>query len=134
MTAGSNNAPLGNLTLRIAGAGATHGYIRIGKTKARSCFYTVPFGKTLYITSVAFSAVGTKYLTFTTHANYDTATSALLQRGLFHPYTEAVLLNAEFHKELEMPTKLPATTDLKVSVVAEAAGSIASCQLRGWLE
>lgn len=134
MTTGTNLAPVGNITLRIVSAGATHGYIRAGKTRARSAFYTVPLAKTLYITSIAFSAAGTKYLIFTTHANYDTATSTILQRGLFHPFSEVALLNSSYTKILEIPTKLPATTDLKVSVVAEAAGSVASCHLRGWLE
>jgi len=134
MTTGTNNSPVGNLTLRPLGGGTTYGYIRLGKTRARSCFYTVPLGKTLYITSVAFSAVGTKYLIFTNHANYDQATGVLLQRGLYHPFTEIALLNASYSKELEIPTKLLATTDLKVSVIAEAAGSLATCHLRGWLE
>jgi hypothetical protein len=134
MTAGASNGPVGQLTLRVVSAGAIHGIIRIGKTRARSCFWTVPLGKTLYVTSIAFSAAGTKYMIFTTHANYDTATSTILQRGLFHPFSEVALLNTAYQKPLLMPTRLPATTDLKVSVVAEAAGSIATCHLRGWVE
>ena len=134
MTTGTNLAPVGNLTLRPAGGGTTYGYIRLGKTSARSAFYTVPLGKTLYITSIAFSTVGTKYMVFTTHANYDQATSTLLQRGLFHPFSEVALLNSSYTKELTTPTRLPATVDLKVSIIAEAAGSLATCHLRGWLE
>ena len=134
MTTGTNFAPVGNLTLRAAGGGTTYGYIRLGKTRARSAFYTVPFGKTLYITSIAYSAVGTKYLIFTNHANYDHATETILQRGLFHPFSEVALLNSAYTKELTTPTRLPATTDLKVSVIAEAAGSLATCHLRGWIE
>jgi hypothetical protein len=134
MTTGTNNSPVGNLTLRPAGGGTTYGYIRLGKTRARTAVFTVPLGKTLYVTSIAFSAVGTKYLIFTTHANYDTATGALLQRGLYQPFSEVALLNSAYQKDLEMPTMLPATTDLKVSVVAEAAGSLGTCALRGWLE
>jgi hypothetical protein len=133
-TTGTNLSPVGNLTLRGLGGGTTYGYIRLGKTRARSCFYTVPLGYTLYITSIAYSAVGTKYLTFTNHANYDQATSTILQRGLFHPFSEVALLNNSYTKDLLIPTRLPATTDLKVSVIAEAAGSLGTCHLRGWLE
>lgn len=134
MTTGTNNAPVGNLTLSQVVGGLVLGYIRLGKTRARSCIYTVPLGKTLYVTSIAFSAVGTKYLVFTTHANYDTITNALLQRGVFHPFSEVALLNSAYTKSLLIPTKLIATTDLKVSVSAEAAGSLATCHLRGWIE
>jgi hypothetical protein len=134
MTTGTNNAPVGNLTLRGVGGGTTYGYIRLGKTRARTAVFTVPLAKTLYVTSIAFSAVGTKYLVFTNHANYDTATASILQRGLYHPFSEVALLNGSYTKFLEMPTVLPATTDLKVSVVAEAAGSLGTCALRGWLE
>jgi hypothetical protein len=68
------------------------------------------------------------------HANYEIATAALLQRGLFHPFIETALLNSPYVKDLAAPIRLPATTDLKVSVVAEAAGSLATCHLRGWVE
>lgn len=134
MTTGTNLGPVGNLTLSYVTGGLVVGYIRIGKTRSRTCVYTVPLGKTLYVTSIAFSCAGTKYMIFTTHANYDTATGSLLQRGMFHPYSEVALLNSAYQKPLLMPTMLPATTDLKVSVVAEAAGSIGTCHLRGWLE
>ena len=134
MTTGTNNAPVGNLTLTQVTGGLVVGYIRLGKTRARSAIYTVPLGKTLYITSIAFSAAGTKYVIFTNHANYDSVTSALLPRGLFYPFSEVVLLNSAYTKSLLVPTRLPATTDLKVSVIAEAAGSVATCHLRGWLE
>jgi hypothetical protein len=134
MTTGTNNAPVGNLTLRALGGGTIYGYIRLGKTRARSAFYTVPLGKTLYITSIAYSAVGTKYLIFTNHANYDQATGVILQRGLFHPFSEIALLNSAYSKELTTPTKIIATTDIKVSVIAEAAGSLGTCHLRGWIE
>ena len=134
MTTGTNNAPVGNLTLRQATGGLYVSYIRAGKTRARSCFYTVPHGKTLFITSIAFSAVGTKYLIFTTHANWDSASGTLLPTNLFWPYSEVALLNSSYTKFLEMPTKLGQHADLKVSVVAEAAGSLGTCHLRGWLE
>ena len=134
LSTGTNNAPVGNLTLRQAVGGLYVSYIRAGKTRARSCFYTVPHGKTLYVTSIAFSAAGTKYLVFTTHANWDSAAGTLLPTNLFWPYSEVALLNSSYTKVLEIPTKLGQHTDLKVSVVAEAAGSIGTCHLRGWLE
>lgn len=132
-TAGTGLVPVGNLTLRVAGGGATVGYIPAGKTAARTGVYTVPLGKTLYVTSFGVSAVGVKYVLFTLHANYEPNSAALLQRGLFLPLSEIALLDTPYNKLLDMPLALPATTDLKVSATAEAA-AIGTCHLRGWLE
>jgi len=132
-TTGTNLAPVGNLTLRGASGGATYGYIPAGKTRARTAVYTVPLGKTLYITSFGASAVGIKYVLFTLHANCDPDTLALLQRGLFFPLAEVALMDTAYNKLLDIPLRLPATTDFKVSATAEAA-AIGTCHLRGWLE
>jgi hypothetical protein len=53
---------------------------------------------------------------------------------MFYPSAEVLLLNSAYNRELTMPIKIPATCDLKASVVAEAAGSLVSCALRGWIE
>lgn len=134
MSTGANLIPTGNITCRQVTGAKVVSYIRAGKTRARACFYTVPLGKTLYINSINYSCVGTKYMVMTNHANYENFTGTILQRGLFLPYTELLLLNSSFIMELNQPTRLPATVDLKVSVSAEASGSVAACQLKGWLE
>jgi hypothetical protein len=131
-TCGANGVPTGNLTL--AYSGTTYGYIAAGFNNSRTCVWTVPAGKVLYITSVMYSAAGTKYVRFTNRATYDNASSTALAAGMFMGYTEAVLLNDTFVKEFTCPTKLPAGTDLKVDVIAEAAGSVCSCRLGGWYE
>lgn len=133
-TAGTNNAAIGNITLTQVTGGLVVGYIRAGKTRDRSTVMTVPLGKTLYLTSFSASSVGTKYVIVTLHVGCVLSTGALIQRGMFYPSAEVLLLNNTYHKELEIPIKLPATCDLKASVTAEAAGSLVSCALRGWLE
>jgi len=133
-TAGTNNAAIGNITLTQVTGGLVVGYIRAGKTRDRSTIMTVPLGKTLYLTSFSASAVGTKYVTVTLHIGAMLNTGALLQRGMFYPTAEVLLLNTAYTKELTMPIKIPATCDLKASVVAEAAGSLVECALRGWIE
>jgi hypothetical protein len=102
----------------------------------RQCVWTVPYGKTLYITNIAFSSAqqaASKYVRFTTRAGYDEKSNLILQRGLFMPFNEVVLNNTSYNRNLSPPTRLPATTDLKVSVISDAT-AVASCTLRGWVE
>jgi hypothetical protein len=134
ITTGTANTAIGNLT--IASGGQTYGYISAGRTRARQCIWTVPTGKTLYITQIAFSCAqqaASKYVRFTTKANVDNLSGAILQRGLFSPYNEIALNNTAYYRELNPPTKLPATTDLKVTALSDAT-AVGTCALRGWIE
>lgn len=134
MTAGTALTAVGNLT--IASGGTTYGYISAGRTRMRQCTWTVPAGKTLYITQIAFSCAdqaASKYARFTTKANFDNLSGTILPRGLWSPYNEVVLNNTAYWRELNPPTKLPATVDLKVSAMANSA-AVGTCSLRGWLE
>jgi hypothetical protein len=133
-TAGTAFTAVGNLT--IAAGGVTYGYISAGRTRMRQCTWTVPIGKTLYITQIAFSCgdqSASKYARFTTKANYDNLAGVILSRGLWLPYNEIVLNNTAYFRELNPPTRLPATVDLKVSALANAA-AVGTCSLRGWIE
>jgi hypothetical protein len=133
-TAGTALAAVGNLT--IASGGVTYGYISAGRTRMRQCTWTVPIGKTLYITQIAFSCAdqsASKYARFTTKANYDNLAGVVLPRGLWMPYNEVMLNNTAYMRELNPPTKLAATVDLKVSCMANAAAQ-GTCALRGWIE
>ena len=131
-TSGTSLSAVGNIT--IASGGITYGYITATKTRMRQCVWSVPYNKTLYVSSIAFScadqAAG-KYSRFTTRANFDEKSGEVLQPGLFMPFNEVVLNNTGYYRELNPPTKLPATTDLKVSVFANSA-AVVTCTLRGW--
>jgi hypothetical protein len=133
-TVGTGLVPVGNLT--IANAGTTYGYISAGRTRMRQCSWTVPFGKTLYVTQIAFSCSdqsASKMCRFTTKANYDNLSGAILQRGLFMPFNEVTLNNTAYVRELNPPTKLAATIDLMVVALANSAAQ-GTCSLRGWTE
>lgn len=137
-TCGAGNAAAGAIT--IASGGVTYGYISLGKTRMRQMVWTVPSCCTLYITQIAFSAADqnpTKPggIRFTTRANMDNLSGTVLQRGLFQPYNEVVLYNTPHFRELNPPTKLLSTTDLKVSAVSLVSDTAdITCSLRGWLE
>jgi hypothetical protein len=134
-TAGSLNATAGNIT--IASGGVTYGYIRAGKTRQRQCIWTVPAGKTLYITEINFSASNmgsTKYSRFTLKATYDDKAGSVLRAEFFMPFIETGLMNDNYIRRLYPPVKLPATTDLKVVCTTNDTGSVLTCGLRGWTE
>ena len=135
-TCGTTGWAIGNLT--IASGGITYGYISATKTRMRQCVWTVPAGKVLYVTQIAFSSAkqaAAAYARFTTRANFDDKSGLVLQRGLFMPFHEIITANTAFIRELDPPTKLPATVDLKVSVASSGTDTVdCTCALRGWTE
>jgi len=54
---GSNGTNVGNLTIRVAGGGATRGIILAGQGETRHGTYTIPSGKTGYLTGWWFGIV-----------------------------------------------------------------------------
>jgi hypothetical protein len=136
MTTGTSNNTIGNIC--VFATGATLGYISAGQTRMRQLVWTVPLGQTLYISQATFSAAkqaAAHYIKFTTRANADNLTGTILQRGLFQAYNEVILGNAPMTQMIDPPVKIPATVDIKVSVVADGTDTAdATCALRGWLE
>jgi hypothetical protein len=135
---GANGKPTALIDIRNR-ADHTTVYSRIGAgmTRARNSVYTIPRGWTLYVTSIAFSASYSsagKSVRFTTQATWDNERKAALTRGIFFmPYSEVQLVDSAYTKTLEIPTRLPENTDIKVSVIGEA-NAICTSALRGWLE
>jgi hypothetical protein len=134
-SAGTAKAAVGDLRI-ASGTPVTYGFISKTKTRMRQCVWTVPAGRTLYINSISFSCAqqaASKYVRFTTRANYDNLSGAVLERGLFMPFNEIALNNTGYTRQLDPPTKLPATVDLKVSAISDAT-AVGTCSLGGWLE
>jgi hypothetical protein len=135
LTVGSNGSAVGNVYLQNTGGTTYYGQISAGRTKARTIFYTVPAGKVLYITSVKFSAGSSqsgKHVVFTTKATYDDATASV--NTFFMSYHEMGVQDGAFTVDLELPTRFPATVDLKVSAISDSSGAVCTSALRGWLE
>jgi len=134
LTTGTGYKAAGNITLKYTTGSAVQGYIPIGKTFSRQAFYTVPKDKNLYVINFSATCAGSKYLVFTLHMGSNPNTGTINQRGLFYPGIEYALLNSSFNQIVQIPRKIPATADLKVSVVSESTGSIGTCNMAGWLE
>ena len=130
---GSTGKAAGNISLTDTTGTTTYSYIAAGFTRARNSCYTVPLGKTLYLTSFSASVVGTKYIRAILKASCNNGV-ANNTGVLFYPYYEVMLLNSLSNKDFNAPLAFPATTDIKITAVAEASGSVVTCDYRGWLE
>jgi len=132
-SAGAVGAVSGTITISKTAGGTGIAFISPGLTRSRMAIYQVPTGWELYITSVTYGChSATKGLRFITRATWDADNSAATT--FFLPYADIAMANGSLQRELEIPTKLPAGTRLKVSTVADAAGAYGTITLRGWLE
>lgn len=134
---GGGGVAAGNITCRLVGAPATvYRQIVLGYTRGRGLTYTVPLGKTLYITSMSlFSGYTTsgKIVRWIGRAQVDDS-DPTVKINLFQVFFEAMTQDSGFHIGFDMPVRIPATADLKVSAISDGAGSYCSCAMRGWLE
>lgn len=131
------NACGGNLTIRKNG-GNTFSFITAGFTRARNQQYTVPLGKTLYVVQWSVSGATTANkidsVRVMTMANMEPSTGTHTGQ-IFYPYTEILCTNATVNIEFISPTKLIATTDIRVRAIPFGGftGPVMSV-LRGWQE
>lgn len=133
-------AAIGNLTIQGDGGGGIFSYISAGFTRARNTMYTVPLGKTLYVTQWSIGAAtnnDTKVQTCRvfTRANVEPATGFRGAGNIFYGYTEFLVSNGVENIEFTIPTKLNAKTDIKVSAIGLTgfSGPVTTV-LRGWQE
>lgn len=134
---GTGGMSAGDISCRLVGGAATiYRIIPTGFTRGRGATYTVPLGKTLYITSLSvFSGYTTagKVVRWFGRAQVDD-TAPTVKINLFQVFFESITQDNNFHMDFDMPVRIPATADLKISAVSNGAGSFCSCALRGWIE
>jgi hypothetical protein len=134
---GTGLVAAGNITCRLVGGAATvYRSIVAGFTRGRGATYTVPLGQILYVTSIAVSSGYTtagKVVRWIARAQVDD-TAPTVKIDFFQPFFEVMTQDSSFHREFEIPIKVPATADMKISATSSGAGSFCSCALRGWLE
>jgi hypothetical protein len=133
---GANAVAAGNITVENVGGSTVYRQISQGFTRGRGLTYTVPLGKTLYLTSVSVSSGFTtagKVVRWIGRAEVDD-NDPTVKIPFFQPFFEIITQDASFHRDFEIPIRIPATADLKISAVSNGAGSFCNCALRGWLE
>lgn len=134
---GTGLVAAGEITCRLVGSPATvYRGIATGYTRGRGATYTVPIGKTLYITSITVSSGHTtagKVVRWIARAQVDD-TAPTVRIPFFQPFFEIMTQDHSVVREFEIPVAVPATADVKVSATSNGAGAFCSCALRGWLE
>jgi hypothetical protein len=110
--------------------------IPTGFTRGRGATYTVPLGKTLYLTSISVSSGYTtsgKVVRWFGRAQVDDS-DPTTRIPFFQVFFETLTQDNNFHVDFGMPIRIPATADLKISATSDGAGSYGNCALRGWIE
>ena len=134
---GTGLVAAGNISCRLVGGAATvYRSITAGFTRGRGATYTVPLGKTLFITSIAVSSGYTtsgKIVRWIGRAQVDD-TAPDTKINFFQVFFEIMTQDNNFVRNFEIPIHIPATADLKISAVSNGAGSFCDCALRGWIE
>ena len=140
-TVGTGGAAAGVISIRNFADTPVYSQIEVGNTRSRNSMYTVPKGKTLYITSmfaglgyVSSAANPSNSAMVTLRATYDHEAVAL--RAFFMPHAEIQVGSGGggVVRPFEIPMKFPAGTDIKVSATTSANNGQVSVGLRGWLE
>ena len=145
---GSAGKPTGTVAVMDNATPPTiiYSYISAGYTRARNSIYTVPAGKTLYITEwhLSFGANATNKNDYGRYyiraAQYTSEDGTVQMRTnvtdgvvIWYNYAEVVTGNSTAPVHFDCPIRIREKTSLKISGVASGAGIVTS-GLRGWLE
>lgn len=133
--AGSNFAPVGNISVQAVGGAVTYGYISAGFITARQAIYTVPDGYWGYIKhwQASSGSAGNHFaqisLTATVHDGYTSPNIFLLQ-------DETGSQNSGNEINFPIPIPIPPRTDVKISAISDAANANVTAlgAIMGWFE
>ncbi len=138
LTYGTTSAAVGTITLTNLAGAVTYSQISALMTRDRSGVYTVPLGKTVYITTarvgITKSSTTGNAATFTLRTNWDSDLGQLTAGLVFAARAEVNHMDGSFDSGFASPLVVPATTDLKIDVTAAQASSFCTAALRGWIE
>ena len=141
ISSGTNNGAVGNITLQANGAGTTYSYITANYTRARNSVYTVPAGKTLYVSSgtVGFATTDKSAETarIRVKANHVDNPSFIMGgvvglSNTFWVYAEEMVSNGSEPLLFPVYPRIPAKVDIKCSATATGPGAVTT-MLRGFL-
>lgn len=135
-TVGSNNAAVGTVSLQNTAGTVTYSLILPNFTASRQVIYTVPAGKTGYVSHWQASSGAATGSHFTTVSARSTAFNEFSHPGIFASFDEVGSLNSAAIMTLPIPVRIPEKTDVKMSAVSDAAnaGVTVLGTVMGWFE
>ena len=121
-----------------AAPNTVYGHILAGDSIDRAGIYTVPAGKTLYISALNLGAATPEAIKITSARVYmraDQEDYSGFRTGIMYPYFESMISNGSQHVDIAIPVRMRSGTDIKASAIGLTgfAGSV-MCVVRGWLE
>lgn len=128
---GSGGVAAGNISLQSVGGGVTYSRISIGLNNHLQAIYTVPDGFNLYVfawhtgTGSTAGARWTEFILQMTAHDDEGAIEYL--SGVFHIWDIIAGQDTSFDRKFSFPIKVPPKTDIKISVISDAAVSNAIC-------
>lgn len=130
---GAGGTSAGNIS--ITNGGVTYGYISAGSNTARQAVYTVPAGKTGYIShwQASSGSTGAHFCQIILQA---TTHDGVLWPGVFLLQDEQGTQNGGISVTFPTPIPIPAQTDVKISAISDGgtANVIALGAIMGWFE
>jgi hypothetical protein len=133
--AGANGVAAGVITIKNAAKTITYSSIETGLTACRTLVYTVPVGKTLYLTSLTMAS-GAGGNAIKLNAVVFTPKIRVFGSTVFIPQGEFMTINGDTLRPLEFPAVIAAKSDVKMSVQGDYASGATLCiaAVRGWIE
>lgn len=133
---GSSGGAVGTISIRNLTNSPVYSTIDPTNTRSRNSIYTVPLGKTLYVTSMAggCGAASATTATIILNATYDHDAQALT--AFFLPHAEVIVGSGTggILRPFEIPLRFPEKTNLKCRATTTANNTIVSVGVRGWME
>lgn len=123
MQVGSGGVAAGNISLTDMAGAVTYAYMSAGFNWARQAIYTVPDGYTGYITHWQASSGAVTGSHFTQISLRSTSHAGVLVPGTFLLIDEIGTLNNGGAVNYEIPIRIPAKSDVKISAVSDAVNA-----------
>lgn len=133
---GSGGFAAGNISLTNIGATITYAYIETGFNSARQAIFTIPAGKTGYLSHWQGSSGTASGTHFTRISILATSHEGVATGGAFITQDEQGTLNNGGSATMPIPIAFPAQTDIKMSAISDAANAGAQVMgaMFGWIE
>ena len=135
-TTGTGLKAAGTISLRHLDNTPIYAQIEIGENDDHQAVYTVPLGKTLYITYLQ-AGIGNQ--TGNRYGRFDlrvTQEDGAYVANTFFLLNVIDIQDGNAHTRLDFPVKLVAKVDIKANVISDnaSANALCSAEFAGWLE